>query len=141
MIISTISISKFLIRYVKFYPQCIPSTDHMSFLINPSPSSQNVHQSKKLFQYLLHGPISLANDKKSGNLNLNHYQCACIKPFISSILHLKSCSYNTVAFKVVIPGAKACLLGKGHLFPFTNLVVFLSEEPVWSFIIIFFIFW
>lgn len=81
------------------------------------------------------GPISLANDKKSGNLNLNHYQCASIKPFISSILHLKSCSYNTVSFKVVIPGAKACLLGKGHLLPFTNLVVFLSVELVWSFII------
>lgn len=140
MIISTISISKFLIRYVKFYPQCIPSTDHMSFLINPSPSSQNVHQSKKLFQYLL-VPLVWQMTKSQETWTWITISVPCIKPFISSILHLKSCSYNTVAFKVVIPGAKACLLGKGHLFPFTNLVVFLSEEPVWSFIIIFFIFW
>lgn len=105
-----------------FYRPYVISDKPFTLLTECSPIKKTISIST--------GPISLANDKKSGNLNLNHYQCACIKPFISSILHLKSCSYNTVAFKVVIPGAKACLLGKGHLFPFTNLVVFLSEEPV-----------
>lgn len=67
-----------------FYRPYVISDKPFTLLTECSPIKKTISIST--------GPISLANDKKSGNLNLNHYQCACIKPFISSILHLKSCS-------------------------------------------------
>lgn len=63
------------------------------------------------------GPISLANDKKSGNLNLNHYQCASINH-----LYLPFCIWSHVVItqfhsKSSYLGQKLVCWAKGISFP------------------------
>lgn len=92
-----------------FYRPYVISDKPFTLLTECSPIKKTISIST--------GPISLANDKKSGNLNLNHYQCACIKPFISSILHLKSLVITQLHSKSSYLGQKLVCWAKGISFP------------------------